>query len=508
MKNDLVTKTLRRNLIVGGICFLFLCITITPVIGNTTKGSPSTSPQMKSSQRGSDGDIPTWYQGDEWIYKVDPLSFSIPNVSFSGSILNFKQKVIDLIDGWYKIDITGQISGQVILNSIPGQLAGQITGTSYIRISDLAEENTEILSQGTITVTIIPIPYQMNLVTSSSPPIEVYDFPLNVGEQWQLVSLNTMSGSFIIQGLYNQSFIGSQWIDEAVQCLQKEQISVSAGTFECYKIGRSDTPEWYSTDVGNLVKSLINQSDVNMSLHAVITLQSFSHVPQPITVSEEIAPGIVAPGVSVVISGQASSTGSGSPVQNGAISITIPSTGDSWSTTTNSNGYYSKTIVVPPITDDTPSDGEIGSGGVLVECASSGLFGYRVQTLTVVQDTPPAIPSIDGLTKGKVGISYPYSVVAEDPEADKVFYFVDWGDETNSSWVGPYFSNENVVFNHTFTKKGSYTIKAKAKDVFYAESDWGTLQVSMPKTSWYTIDIKLLERFPFLFNLLHQLLRY
>jgi hypothetical protein len=506
MKHDLMTKTLRRNLIVGGICFLFLCIPFTAVIGSTAKDYRSTSPLMKSSQRGNDGDLPTWYPGDEWIYKVDPLSFSIPNVSFSGSIQNFKQKVIGLTDGLYEIGITGQISGQVILNSVPGQLAGQITGTSFIRVSDLAEVNTEILSQGTITVTIIPIPYQMNLVTSSSPPLELYDFPLNVGEQWQLVSLNTMSGSFTIEGLYDQSFNGSQWINEAVQCLQKEQISVPAGTFDCYKIGRSDTPEWYSTDVGNLVKSLINQSGENMTLHAVIILQSFSHTPQPLTISEEITPAIVAPGVSVVISGQAISTGSGSPVQNGVISIRIPSTGDSWSTTTNANGYYSKTVVTPTINDDTPVGREIGSGGCIVECASGGLSGYRVQTLTTVQDISPATPLIDGPTEGKIGISYPYTFAAEDPEADGVFYFVDWGDMTNSSWVGPYISNEDVTLNHTFAKKGSYTIQVKAKDVFYAESDWGTLQVSMPKTSSYTLVMKFLERFPFLFNLLHQLL--
>jgi len=46
---------------------------------------------------------------------------------------------------------------------------------------------------------------------------------------------------------------------------------------------------------------------------------------------------MVGPGVSVVISGQAIITGSGQSVQNGVVSIEIPTIGDSWSTTTDSS---------------------------------------------------------------------------------------------------------------------------------------------------------------------------
>jgi hypothetical protein len=507
MNQDISKINLRRRTVIYGICFIFMCVSTVPAVCSISNQHFSESIPIDDLGRTSEGDVPTWYQGDEWIYTVNPLYYSGPNGSFSGMIENFKQKVVEITDGTYVVSITGDISGELTMNGFSGELTGGISGTSYVRVSDLAEITTQLSSQGTIIVLWIPVPYEMNIVTSSSPPLELYDFPINVGEQWQLACLNTLSGSINVEGVYEQSFNGDQWIGETVQCIQRQQLSVPAGNFECYEIGRTNNQGWYSTEVGNVVKSIIDQSNENMTLHIVITLQSFSHALQPIAVSEEITPTMVAPGASIVISGQAISTGSGSPIQNGVISIIIPSTGDSWSTTTNSNGYYSKTIVAPTMSDDTPSDGEIGSGGVIVECTSSDLFGYRVQTLTTVQDTPPTIPSIDGQNNGKVGVSYPYTVVAEDSEADDVFYFIDWGDETNSSWVGPYPSNENVILDHTFTKKGSYTITVKAKDIYYAESDWGTLQVSMPKTSSYTVVIKLLERFPFLFNLLHQLLR-
>lgn len=503
----MLKKNLRTSIVICGICVLFICLSITPSMGSNSKDCNSVSSLVNSTGRASEGDIPTWYQGDEWIYTVDPLYFSSPNGSFSGVIENFKQKVTGITDDMYTVAITGDISGSLTVNSFSGDLTGQITGTSHVRVSDLAEVATELNSQGEIVYVWIPFPYELNLITSSAPPLELYDFPLNVGEQWQIGCMSTVSGSFSIQGMYDQSFNGSQWVDETVECVQKEQISVPAGTFDCYKIGRSTTPSWYSTDVGNMVKSVIDQNSENMTLQINIALQSFSHAAQPITVSGDIEPAMVAPGATIVISGQAISTSSGDPVSGGVISLTIPSTGDSWSTTTNSGGFYSKTIVAPTMTDDTASGRETGSGGVIVTCTSGGLSGYRVQTLTTIQDTPPATPSIQGETKGKPGVSYSYTVATADPEADPIFYYVDWGDNTNSSWVGPFPSNENVTLNHTFAKKGNYIIKVKARDVYFAESDWGTLQVSMPKPSSFPILMKFLERFPFLFSILQHFLR-
>jgi len=263
---------------------------------------------------------------------------------------------------------------------------------------------------------------------------------------------------------------------------------------------------WYSADVGNMVKSTIDQSDENMTVHAVITLQSFSNTAQPITVSEEISPVIVLPENSVVISGQAITTDSSDPVQNGTISIEIPSTGDSWITFTDSDGNYSKTIVAPTLSDNTPCGRETGSEGVIIQCVSGSLTGNRVQTLTTIYNTPPNTPSIDGETEGKVGVSYSYTIETEDPETDDVFYYVDWGDLTPSSWVGPYSSNENIALSHTYTKKGTYAIRVKAKDVFQAESAWETLEVMMPMSISFHSFLQFFERSAHGFPILRYLL--
>lgn len=122
---------------------------------------------------------------------------------------------------------------------------------------------------------------------------------------------------------------------------------------------------------------------------------------------------------------------------------------------------------------------------------------------------PPSTPSIAGLEEGEAGTLYPYTFVASDPEGEIVFYYIDWGDGTDTGWIGPYLSGEEITKGHSWSEKGTYSITCKAKDVIYAESDWGTLSVTMPTS--YTIPftqfwIRLLEHLPNTFPLLRYLL--
>jgi hypothetical protein len=88
---------------------------------------------------------------------------------------------------------------------------------------------------------------------------------------------------------------------------------------------------------------------------------------------------------------------------------------------------------------------------------------------------------ISGETNGKVGVSYVYSAVTTDSEGDQVYYWFDWGDGTNYGWIGPYDSGTTVNGSHVWSSQGTYIIKVKAKDIHDEESDWGTLEVTMPK---------------------------
>jgi hypothetical protein len=100
--------------------------------------------------------------------------------------------------------------------------------------------------------------------------------------------------------------------------------------------------------------------------------------------------------------------------------------------------------------------------------------------VTIEVNYPPNDPTITGPIIGKAGQTYNYAFVTTDPNEDNVSYYIDWEDGTNSDWIGPYDSGESVICNHTWEKQGNFTIKAKARDTYYYESDWGTLEVKMP----------------------------
>lgn len=72
-----------------------------------------------------------------------------------------------------------------------------------------------------------------------------------------------------------------------------------------------------------------------------------------------------------------------------------------------------------------------------------------------------------------------YTFYTEDQEGDDVYYWIDWGDDTNTGWIGLYESGEEIKLRHIWDNIGVYTIKAKAKDVANTESDWSFFNVSI-----------------------------
>jgi hypothetical protein len=122
-------------------------------------------------------------------------------------------------------------------------------------------------------------------------------------------------------------------------------------------------------------------------------------------------------------------------------------------------------------------------------------------TLEVIENQPPEIPAISGNAKGPAGEPVTFKFITSDPEHQDVFYYIDWGDGTEQDWFGPYASDEQKSVDHTWVEEGTYSIRAKAKDIYDAESDWGTLEVQMPHNilmynHFFAFLIKIIERFP------------
>ena len=122
---------------------------------------------------------------------------------------------------------------------------------------------------------------------------------------------------------------------------------------------------------------------------------------------------------------------------------------------------------------------------------------------------PPGSLTISGSSKGKKDVLYNFTIKAIDPENDNVYYIIDWGDGSNTGWIGPFSSGEEVIVTHFWLKQGTYIVKLKAKDVYGIESEWTTLEIIINKNKSFLISwfIQLLDRYPRLFPLLREILK-
>jgi hypothetical protein len=138
---------------------------------------------------------------------------------------------------------------------------------------------------------------------------------------------------------------------------------------------------------------------------------------------------------------------------------------------------------------------------------------YNLAKDVMIQDIPPEgynlswpdKPSTpDGPSNGKVGNTYTYTSSTSDPDGDDILYLFDWGDGTDSGWIG------TGEASHSWSKRSNYNIKVKAKDTHGFESRWSDpLTVTIPRNKatsyiWYQW---LFERCPLLERLLNLLIK-
>jgi len=102
--------------------------------------------------------------------------------------------------------------------------------------------------------------------------------------------------------------------------------------------------------------------------------------------------------------------------------------------------------------------------------------------------------------------------VSTDPDGDDVYYWIRWEPGCPSvNWFGPYPSGQEITLSHTFSKKGSYTISCIAKDIYNGTSEFGSLEVTMPKNKVISGSfIKCLqnyfENYSYLFSIFQKVL--
>ena len=132
-----------------------------------------------------------------------------------------------------------------------------------------------------------------------------------------------------------------------------------------------------------------------------------------------------------------------------------------------------------------------------------------IKSIPIVENEPPNMPTIDGPDSGKPGNEYTYCVIATDPNDDQMEVMFEWGDETNSDWLGPFDSGTEVCDSHIWDKKGAYVISVTVRDI-YGENVTATKEVTMPRNKLILrpLIFRLLERFPFLLYFLKNIINF
>jgi outer membrane protein assembly factor BamB len=153
----------------------------------------------------------------------------------------------------------------------------------------------------------------------------------------------------------------------------------------------------------------------------------------------------------------------------------------------------------------------ISADGSVYICSSNDgtpeAWGYLHAFNTMENNQPPETPIINGPAEGNIRKSIKYTFKANDTDHTPISFYIDWGDETHQQTID---NEPGIIISvyHTWTKKGTYTIRVKAIDTFGLESDWATLAVTMPlsyELPHFQFYKWLFERFPNAFPILRYL---
>jgi len=132
-----------------------------------------------------------------------------------------------------------------------------------------------------------------------------------------------------------------------------------------------------------------------------------------------------------------------------------------------------------------------------------------ISMANVAENEPPTVPEIDGPNRGVTGIEYCWTFQSIDDEGENIMYTIDWddGNVTETECIPP---NSSIELCHTYTEKGYFNIKAKAKECTLGqESEWSypfLFIVPRERISTSSILLKLLERFFYFFPFLERLI--
>jgi len=158
--------------------------------------------------------------------------------------------------------------------------------------------------------------------------------------------------------------------------------------------------------------------------------------------------------------------------------------------------------------DDYPGSDNDGDGiGDTPYTILGGINQDNQPLMNPWENKEPDEPIIDGPNSGSVQILYNFSVNSSDSSNHDLIYEIDWGDDSTEYTSSYSESGVSTNISHIWESEGDYTIKVRAVDYYGAESDWASLEVSMPKSKakmpfgfifviGFDVDVKIVQLEP------------
>ena len=280
------------------IVFMLLTTSAISAVGQTT-----IEKKQKMEQTSLDDNVPIWDIGDSWTYTVNDFTFDYEEggqrIFFDGSIDDFTWTVADTSGSTYRVDFTGDINCDYEIYLSSPSMTLYVTGTikdtltrmtgsiiftkDNLKVTDL---NAEIIgiTAGKISPLpfALPLPFKVTINADLSQNFPLFDFPLSSGKFWNMPNIVTTvsvsaGGIFGLIKIPISFATEYPWFPLAFHCLNTQDVTVEAGTFNAYKIESTffDMFEYYyAPSVGNMVK--IDATMLNG--HASAELKSTNYV--------------------------------------------------------------------------------------------------------------------------------------------------------------------------------------------------------------------------------------
>ena len=389
-------------------------LSISPEISNEPDLDSRSEVQARTT---FSSEVPVWRVGDNWMYDgyLDVADFVAGSgVTTDVEILEGSLDrtvedayVTDMEDNdtlVYRVVSVGEYEsdGPISIDGTNGCLFVEIVTNEIMRASDLATYSQEASVNvyfwpsffGTCVSWLNQSIGVLSVENTFVPPLENYDFPISVGESWQMGYQQNIefSGSSNYVDIPNDT---SDTNSSSWTVVSQGNSGVSyPGCYQSFNVTNYDSNgdevgyNWFCPAIRGEIKSSFVQAFGFVAVHELVAYQ-------PVIRSKEITIDVEYPlsPTDLEISTWINVTQGGQPVSGQSLQFRYESENYTENITTAANGSYHLTINSGSQPDNSVGQGELGSHGLIAWIETSKIIGAK----TLIIDSN--IHEIDLVTK-------------------------------------------------------------------------------------------------------------